>query len=220
MNGLTKHIGTLTVVSAFLLTASCSSTKPINSTTKNRVSDQPTFLEDITLQGSSNSFEIENKPEKTRSLKVRHNFLHELQTKYASAMGVMPEAICNLGLYHFIEEWYGVRYRLGGNDKEGIDCSAFAQKLYENVFCMSLYRSAMEQFRTCRLVEDVDSLEEGDLVFFRTRGKRISHVGVYLKNKHFVHASTSSGVMISSLEDSYWSRYFAGAGRVMRESEL
>ena len=125
--------------------------------------------------------------------------------------------LTNFSLYHFIEDWYGVKYRFGGNDKEGIDCSAFAQRLYEQVFCLDLYRSAREQFKDCELITASDSLSEGDLVFFK-RGKRISHVGVYLHNNYFVHASTSQGVVISNLNDTYWSRYYVGAGRVGRKT--
>lgn len=144
---------------------------------------------------------------------VLANASNMLQQKYAGLLGVVPDAIGNFPLYSFIEEWYGVRYRLGGNDKHGIDCSAFVQRLYENVFCTSLVRTAMEQFSACRMVFNTDSLKEGDLVFFR-RGSRISHVGIYLVNNFFVHASSSRGVMISSLGDDYWQRLYAGAGKI------
>jgi lipoprotein Spr len=143
-----------------------------------------------------------------------------LQAKYAGMLGVLPGAISNFALYHFIEDWYNVRYRLGGTDKSGIDCSAFAQKLYESVFCTNLFRSAVEQFRTCELIFSTDSLKEGDLVFFRTRGRRISHVGIYLMNDHFVHASASHGVIISSLKEEYWNRNYAGAGKINKEGTL
>ena len=136
-----------------------------------------------------------------------------IQVKYSSMLGVVPDAIGNFPLYSFIDDWYGTRYRLGGNDKHGIDCSAFVQRLYENVFCTSLVRTAMEQFSSCRMVFNTDSLKEGDLVFFK-RGSRISHVGIYLVNNFFVHASSSRGVMISSLGDDYWSRLYAGAGKI------
>lgn len=149
----------------------------------------------------------------------------ELCTKYANILGITAAAslIHNLPLYNFIEEWYGVPYQYGGNDKSGIDCSAFVQRMYENVFCMNMVRTAFEQFRECDLVESTENLREGDLVFFYTVSRsrkskkvkrRISHVGVYLANDYFVHASSSSGVMISSLKDSYWSRKFAGAGQI------
>lgn len=130
---------------------------------------------------------------------------------------VVPQAITNIALYSFIDEWYGVHYRLGGNDKSGIDCSAFVQRVYESVFCTNLFRTAREQFHMCKMEWDTDSLMEGDLVFFRTtRSKRISHVGIYLANRRFVHASASQGVTISSLDDNYWLHRYAGAGQVPR----
>lgn len=140
-----------------------------------------------------------------------------LQQKYAAILGVLPQTVKNLSLYSFIEDWYGVRYRLGGDSKKGIDCSAFVRRLYENVFCVNLVRTACQQFNMCRYINRVDSVKEGDLVFFKTKGNRISHVGIYLMNDFFVHASSSRGVMISSLNDSYWERRFAGAGAIIHE---
>lgn len=140
----------------------------------------------------------------------------ELLNKYASMIGLMPKSMSNYILYKFIDEWYGVKYTYGGNDKSGIDCSAFVQKAYEEVFCTELVRTARDQFHSCRMIWDIDNLIEGDLVFFRTRGKRISHVGIYLANNFFVHASTTGGVMISSLTEAYWSKRFAGAGKISK----
>lgn len=140
-----------------------------------------------------------------------------LQIKYASILGVLPQTIKNLSLYSFVEDWYGVRYRLGGDSKKGIDCSAFARRLYENVFCVDLLRTAIQQFSMCRFMPTADSVQEGDLVFFKTKGSHISHVGIYLKNNYFVHASSSRGVMISNLNDIYWEKRFAGAGIINKE---
>lgn len=138
----------------------------------------------------------------------------ELLNKYATMIGLMPKSMSNYILYKFIDEWYGVRYSYGGTDKSGIDCSAFVQKAYEEVFCTELVRTARDQFHSCRMIWDIDNLIEGDLVFFRTRGKRISHVGIYLANNFFVHASSTGGVMISNLTEGYWSKRFAGAGKI------
>lgn len=138
----------------------------------------------------------------------------ELLQKYAMMLGLVPKEMSNYILYNFIEEWYGVRYRYGGTGKDGIDCSAFAQELYKNVFSTELVRTARQQFSSCKAVMDTNNLNEGDLVFFRTRGRSISHVGIYLANDYFVHASSSQGVMISNLNNSYWSKRYAGAGKV------
>lgn len=138
----------------------------------------------------------------------------QMLSKYANIVGLVPKAMSNYMLYRFIDEWYGVKYQYGGNDKSGIDCSAFVQKLYDEVFCTELVRTARDQFHSCKMIFDIDNLMEGDLVFFKTHGKRISHVGIYLANNFFVHASSSSGVMISNLSEAYWSKRFAGAGKI------
>ncbi|GAA4455509.1 MAG: NlpC/P60 family protein [Chitinophagaceae bacterium] len=143
-----------------------------------------------------------------------------LNIKYANMLGVLPQVLTNDLLYDFIDEWYGTRYRLGGTDKRGIDCSAFVQRLYERVFNISLLRTAAEQFHLCQSIWDKEELREGDLVFFNIHNKRISHVGIYLINDYFVHSCTSSGVMISRLTDAYWRRYYAGAGRIPKKLAL
>ena len=138
----------------------------------------------------------------------------EILSKYSTMMGLFPKEMSNYILYQFIDEWYGVRYRYGGTTKSGIDCSAFVQRLYNEVYKTQVVRTARSQFHSCRMVWDLDKLQEGDLVFFKTRGRYISHVGIYLYNNYFVHASSSSGVMISNLADAYWQRKFAGAGKL------
>ena len=137
-----------------------------------------------------------------------------LTEKYAGMLGVLTKQITNVSLYHFIDEWYGVNYRIGGNSKDGIDCSAFVQRLYSEVFGVDLFRTAMEQFNNCARVKNINEAEEGDLVFFHIHGRRISHVGIYLVNDFFVHASRSQGIVISNLNDEYWHKYYACAGRL------
>lgn len=195
---------------------SCSS---IQHTTDSGVSlknnRNPKFLDNLTLTGSNtSSISLTNNNRANGNANYNPSIANTIQTKYAEMLRVLPQAITNMSLYSFIDEWYGVRYHLGGTDKTGIDCSAFVQRLYEQVFKTSLVRTAFEQFNFCRLVFDTASLKEGDLVFFRIHSRRISHVGIYLMNNFFVHASSSHGVMISSLTDGYWQRYFAGAGEV------
>jgi cell wall-associated NlpC family hydrolase len=208
------------IITGIIALSSCHTSQQLMDPTlslKNRNNNDPKFLDNISLAGNSNNIRI-NSIETNSDLNSNHAFnpslTNILQVKYASLMGVIPQAISNLSLYSFIDEWYGVRYRLGGIDKTGIDCSAFVQKLYDQVFCTSLVRTAVEQFSFCSMVYRKDKLKEGDLVFFKTKGKRISHVGVYLVNNFFVHASTNQGVTISSLDDRYWHRSYAGAGKI------
>ncbi len=108
--------------------------------------------------------------------------------------------------------WKGTPYRLGGMTRSGIDCSGFATTLYRAVLGTFLPRTTREQARSGRQV-DLASLQPGDLVFFRPARKE-RHVGVYLHDGAFAHASVSEGVTISSLETEYWQRSFWMARRI------
>lgn len=140
-----------------------------------------------------------------------------LQLKYAVLMDTEVEQVQNVGLYREVDEWFGTRYVLGGTTKRGIDCSAFVQHMYTGLYGISLPRTAREQYRATRQISRTE-LEEGDLVFFNTRGG-VSHVGIYLQNNKFVHAASSGGVMISDLYDNYWSTRFIGANRYERAEQ-
>ena len=139
-----------------------------------------------------------------------------VRKKYSEMLGVKPKEITNFSLYQFIDKWYGTDYRFGGQDEAGIDCSGFAQRLYGEVYGIDLLRTSTEQFSNCKRIKRSKDAEEGDLVFFHVRGRRISHVGIYLANDYFVHASTSNGVIISNLNEEYWHKCYAGCGRIPR----
>jgi len=123
------------------------------------------------------------------------------------------EKLTNKRLVEYVHQWWAVPYRIGGNSKEGIDCSAFVQGLTNEAFGISLPRTSREQADFCKEISKQD-LKEGDLVFFAA-GRSISHVGMYISNNKFVHASTSMGVVISDLDEAYWSRRFVKAGRLL-----
>ncbi|MBN8861391.1 MAG: C40 family peptidase [Sphingobacteriales bacterium] len=140
-----------------------------------------------------------------------------LQFKYAIKMNVEVERLVNADLYRFIDNWWGTPYRMGGATQQGVDCSAFTQTLMSVIYGQDIPRTAQGQKDFCSLV-DLNDLHEGDLIFFKTRkGREITHVGIYLQDDQFVHASSSNGVMISSLKEPYWSRNFVSAGRVVDE---
>lgn len=142
--------------------------------------------------------------------------IDRLINKYAEMISLEPEDVKNYPLYKFINDWYGVRYKWGGTDNSGIDCSAFSQKLYGKIYGTNIQRTARQQHRSCEKIKDYDDASEGDLVFFRIHHIRISHVGVYLANGYFVHASRSKGVVISNLEDKYWRTRYAGCGKISK----
>ena len=140
--------------------------------------------------------------------------LSSLQYKYAMMMDVDVESLKNLTLLGFIDDWFGTRYRYGGETKRGIDCSALTGALLLAVYGFNMPRTAREQYEATEHISK-DELKEGDLVFFNTRGG-VSHVGVYLDNDYFVQAS-SHGVTISNLEDHYYSKRFICGGRVVQD---
>ena len=135
-----------------------------------------------------------------------------LQFKYAQLLDVEVETITNNILFTAIEKWWGTRYRYGGATNKGIDCSAYASTIVHQVYGLVLPRTAREQYANCVELEK-EELLQGDLVFFNTRGG-ISHVGLYLGNGYFTHASTSIGVTISNLSETYWNKRFVGGGRL------
>lgn len=108
------------------------------------------------------------------------------------------------------QRWQGTPYRLGGTSSEGIDCSALVQNVFADTFSLDLPRATRYQVNEGAAVGR-ESLEPGDLVFFRPPGSR--HVGIYVGDERFLHASTSRGVMISSLDNVYWQRYYWKARR-------
>jgi cell wall-associated NlpC family hydrolase len=135
-----------------------------------------------------------------------------LQFKYAQLLDMEVESITNRTLFTAIEKWWRTRYRYGGATEKGIDCSAYAGTLAHQVFGLVLARTARDQYANCIKLEK-EELQQGDLVFFNTRGG-ISHVGMYLGNGYFTHASTSIGVTISNLSETYWNRKFVSGGRL------
>ncbi|MEO7445589.1 MAG: C40 family peptidase [Ferruginibacter sp.] len=144
----------------------------------------------------------------------------QLQFKYAKLMSSNIESITNLSLFGVIDQWFGTRYRFGGESKKGIDCSALTGLLMSCVYAVKMPRTAREQYEETDRVSRED-LQEGDLVFFNTRkGVRVSHVGMYLRDGYFVHASSSQGVTISSLDEGYFSTRYIGAGRQVQNINM
>jgi lipoprotein Spr len=118
-------------------------------------------------------------------------------------------------LSSFVMEWYGVKYRLGGNTKRGIDCSQFTKKLYWEVYGRKLGNNCAEQWKQTMRIKR-DSLKIGDIVFFRsTQSPSGWHCGLYLGKDTFAHAANrKEGVKISSLFEPRYLRAYKGAGRL------
>ncbi len=136
-----------------------------------------------------------------------------LQMKFSVLLEQELMALPDPKLLAAIDPWMGVRYRSGGNSSQGIDCSAFTASVLSSYAGIQLPRTCREQYQQYPKVEK-DEIQIGDLLFFRTRGRTVSHVGIYLGNNKFVHASSSNGVMVSSRSEPYFSSRFVGARRV------
>lgn len=112
--------------------------------------------------------------------------------------------------------WLGTPYRYGGNDRSGVDCSGFVLQVYKKAVELKLPRTSTQQHQYCSTL-DRSQLERGDLVFFSTNGtSSVGHVGIYVGNGNFIHASSSRGVIISSLDATYYAKNYFGAGRIDR----
>ena len=126
------------------------------------------------------------------------------------------DAMANLKskpLYRFITDWTGVKYRFGGLDKNGIDCSGFAFLLEKEIYGVTLPRISRDQANAIRR-KDIDNLKEGDLVFFSFGGNDVDHVGIYLNNGFFVHASTTRGVIVDDLTLPAYQKVLVKSGSV------
>ncbi|MEX0422132.1 bifunctional murein DD-endopeptidase/murein LD-carboxypeptidase [Providencia rettgeri] len=113
-------------------------------------------------------------------------------------------------------DWKGVAYRLGGTTKNGVDCSSFVQRTFLEQFGVELPRTTSEQESSGKSVKR-NNLKVGDIVLFKT-GRTMKHVGIYIGDEKFVHASTSSGVIVSEMTNSYWSKRYYASRRIINGS--
>ncbi len=127
--------------------------------------------------------------------------------------GIQLDSCSDLKLYNEVYGWLGVPYRYGGKSKAGADCSGFASSIYKQVYGINVGGSAGDIYKALKPVNKSD-LCEGDLVFFKIGSSYISHVGIYLSNNKFIHA-TSYGryVTVDDLDEAYYKRYYFSAGR-------
>src|SRR5690606_7058700 len=225
----------ISAVAIVVLLASCTSLKPTASTVnrqttssqnvKESKSNDIRFLDDLTVNSSQTTFTAETKIHKKEAgpsappsnLANRPSAIESasaLQIKYALLLDTEVEQIEDTELLRQVDSWYGTRYRMGGTTKKGVDCSAFVQAVYLSAFAVSVPRTAYMQYKAAKRISATE-LKEGDLVFFNTTGG-VSHVGIYLRNNKFIHASSSNGVTVSDLFEPYYLKRFLGAGRIAR----
>ena len=129
-----------------------------------------------------------------------------------------PPTVVRQALLEQHQRWAGTPYRIGGTTDRGIDCSALVRNVFRDTFDVELPRTTYDQVHEGRPI-DRQELQAGDLVFFRPPG-RYNHVGIYVGNGYFLHASTSKGVIISRLDNSYWQRYYWQSRRALEPTNL
>ena len=108
----------------------------------------------------------------------------------------------------------GVKYKYGGTDKRGFDCSGFTQKVYSNAFQINLPRTTEEMSKLGNKVSK-QNLLPGDLVFFRP-SRKYKHVGIFIGEDFFIHSFTSKGVIKSKLDNPYWEKKYKYAKRILK----
>lgn len=136
-----------------------------------------------------------------------------LLQKYAQYLGEQP-VTGQVEVYKFIDAWWGVPHRLGGNTSKGVDCSGFVVQFYNQLYGKKVARTTQGLYADARAVP-LRKLKTGDLVFFELSStNKITHVGIYLQNGRFAHASTSKGVRIDDIDDVYYSQKKKHGGRL------
>ncbi len=119
-----------------------------------------------------------------------------------------------LRLGTILQSYLGKPYSGRSKWEDGVDCSHFTRSVFRRFNKFELPRTVAEQFKAGRSVH-YNRLAYGDLIFFKTERNRVSHVGVFVGDGQFIHASTSRGVIISYLNEKYWAQRWSGARRIL-----
>lgn len=136
--------------------------------------------------------------------------------KYSKILGLPLDSCCHRKLIAEVASWLGTPYRAGGHTKAGTDCSGFVSSVYKEVFGISLSHSGVSMFHQMNhIVRKNEDLKEGDILFFRRRGNRITHVAMYLGKGKFIHSATvGRGVVVDDMHTPYYRYCYMFAGRV------
>lgn len=151
-------------------------------------------------------------------------------SKHSTSVSVLSEKLGfpiskkdpNLTLYSEAVNWLGVPYKYGGNTHKGVDCSGLTCNIYREVYHFKLERTVAAMYKkNCRKISR-HSLRPGDLVFFNTAKtkKSVSHVGIFLKDNIFIHATTNSGVRMNTLDDPYYKKRWISGGKVRKKKDI
>jgi len=147
--------------------------------------------------------------------KIDKNVDYRVLARAAIRLGFDIDEDDNWPLLIEASSWIGVPYKYGGEDRRGVDCSGLTRGVCRNVYNTELHRTSYEQYKRDVKKVSKSDLASGDLVFFSTERKgAVSHVGIYLKDGMFIHASSSKGVVVSNLDQSYYKNNFISGGKL------
>lgn len=149
-----------------------------------------------------------DRPTRIVSQSQRHSKKQKAENKESNTTRLIE-------LGRLIQSYLGRPYGGKSRNTRGLDCSQFIQELFLKFNSTELPRTVKEQSQYGYSVNK-GNIQYGDLVFFRTEGRKPSHVGIYVGFNEFVHSSTSSGIIISSMKNKYWKKRFLGGRRVIR----
>jgi cell wall-associated NlpC family hydrolase len=165
-------------------------------------------------ENSVDEADIDDQPEDITSVDISAitQKYHSSETNTdAETAGISPKEMMLMEIIKYMN----TPYKYGGNSKSGIDCSAFTQTIFGNALSIELLRSAREQYTQGVIIDKIEDLKFGDLVFFNTRKVvKPGHVGIYIGDGLFVHASTKNGVIVTPLNHDYYSKRYMGARRI------
>ena len=131
--------------------------------------------------------------------------------RYNNQLGITLPAGIDKSYISEISKWTGTPYKYGGTTTNGTDCSGLVQTVYRKVFNLEVDHNSLALYKKAKPVNK-SKVIEGDLVFFKINGDKISHVGMHITGDYFIHASTKKGVIVSSITDEYYRKTFAGYG--------
>lgn len=181
---------------------------PVNEALKNRPYGRITKVRNtkpIRNSSSSSSTKPSSSNRDSSSLSSKSNSniaIYEESKAYLQKRNTKLTDYCTL--------WIGTPHVLGGCSRQGVDCSGFVYNVYKDVYEVILPRRSSDMENEVKILNTIGKLNEGDLVFF---GKNsVNHVGIFLNGDNFIHASTSKGVIVSSLEEKYWKQNFRSCG--------
>ena len=123
-------------------------------------------------------------------------------------------------LVTYCETWIGSPYKLGGTSKKGVDCSGFVYTAFKDLYEITLPRRSADMISVVKVIDSKDLLLKGDILFFNNKAGKINHVGIYLGDNRFVHSSSSQGVIISTLEETYWKNHYHCGGRLLQNLKI